>query len=59
MNLNELPDYPAIEEISAALWGHGEIRGAAVMVGAGFSRFAELSAATAPLPPLWNDFRNE
>ena len=59
MNIEQLPDYPAIKEIAAALWGTGEIRGAAVMIGAGFSRFAELPAATTSLPPLWNNFRDE
>ena len=54
--LKGLPDYPAIRDVAAALWSEGEIRGAAVMVGAGFSRFARRSSATVPAPPLWQDF---
>lgn len=57
MNIDELPDHPAILEIASALWNTGEIRGAAVMVGAGFSRFADFAAADTALPPLWSDFQ--
>ncbi len=58
LDIDELSDSPAIAEIAAALWGTSEIRGAAVMVGAGFSRFAELASADAPEPPLWSSFRD-
>ncbi len=59
MEIQDLPDHPVISEIATALWGTSEIRGAAVMVGAGFSRFADLASADAPAPPLWGDFRDE
>lgn len=58
MNINDLPDFPAMDQISGALWKIGETRGAAVMVGAGFSRNAELAAGNAREPPLWTDFYN-
>lgn len=56
MKIEELPDYPAVRSIARALWGTVETRGAAVMVGAGFSRFAQLPTADTPPPPLWSDF---
>ncbi len=54
--IETLPDFPAIDEIRRALWGVSAIRGAAVPVGAGFSRNAELPAPNSPKPPLWSDF---
>ncbi|MDW9689377.1 hypothetical protein GOB50_30950 [Sinorhizobium meliloti] len=56
INVADLADYPAITQIASALWGTSEIRGAAVMVGAGFSRMAELPATNSHPPPLWRDF---
>jgi SIR2-like protein len=53
--LKTLPDYPAVEQLARALWRDGTVRGAAVLVGAGFSRNANLSAADTPMPPLWGD----
>lgn len=58
-SLCDLPDYPAIRQIQESLWGRGEIRGAAVMVGAGFSRFSELDSDTGRMPPLWSTFQAE
>lgn len=52
----DLPDYPAVRDLAQALWGAGEIRGAAVMIGAGFSRHLDQAAGDAPPPPLWSDF---
>ncbi len=56
MDINDLPDFPAIQQIQSALWRTGETRGAAVMVGAGFSRNADLAAGNSRQPPLWTDF---
>lgn len=56
--LEKLPDFAALRQVKDALWQLEDVRGAAVMVGAGFSRFAKLAAATTPRPPLWNTFRN-
>src|SRR5208282_1070363 len=54
--IQELPDFPAIKHIQGALWGIAETRGAAVLVGAGFSRNAVLPAPNSAKPPLWSDF---
>ena len=55
--IEALTDYPELRQVQQALWKIGEIHGAAVMVGAGFSRFASLAAGTTPLAPLWSDFQ--
>ena len=52
-----LPDYPALRQAQNALWRIGEVHGAAVMIGAGFSQFADRTADTTPLAPLWSDFQ--
>jgi hypothetical protein len=54
--IEKIPDFPAIQEIQSALWGEGASRGAAVLVGAGFSRNAVLAGPNSPRPPLWTDF---
>ena len=54
--IESLQDFPAIQQIQRALWGIAETRGAAVLVGAGFSRNAVLPAPNSPKPPLWTDF---
>lgn len=54
--LPAIPDYPALRDVQNALWAVGEARGAAVMVGAGFSLNAERAAGSTPAPPLWRDF---
>lgn len=59
MNIEELPDFPAIRQLADALWHHGPTRGAAVLVGAGFSRGAERPGADTPLPPLWENIAGE
>lgn len=59
LKISDLPDYPAIQQIQGALWRVGEVRGAAVMIGSGFSRFAARASEDAPMPPLWSDFRRE
>jgi hypothetical protein len=48
-----LPDFPAIEQLNKALWRAGRTRGAAVLVGAGFSRNAERIHEGVPMPPDW------
>ena len=58
MDISDLSDYPAVAQIADALWGASDVRGAAVMVGSGFSRFAEMPAGNSPLPPLWADFHS-
>lgn len=56
MRIEDLADFPALQQIEKALWKQGKTRGAAVLIGAGFSRNAELSYEGAALPPLWSDF---
>jgi hypothetical protein len=55
--LEKLPDYAALKQVRDAIWHLGDVHGAAVMVGAGFSRFSKLASATTPAPPLWRDFK--
>jgi SIR2-like domain len=59
MNIRDLPDFVALEHLARSLWRNGESRGAALLVGAGFSSFAKLAAADTPKPPLWNDLRRQ
>ena len=56
MQINDLPDFAALKQIADALWKIGDTRGAAVMIGAGFSRNAILPSPTSQKPPLWTDF---
>ncbi len=56
--IEELPDYAALRQVRDALWKLGDVHGAATMIGAGFSRFARVMAATTPQPPLWGTFRD-
>jgi hypothetical protein len=52
-----LQDYPALKKLAGVLWRQdASYRGAAVMVGAGFSRCAAQSGETTRVMPLWMDF---
>ncbi|WP_233451348.1 SIR2 family protein [Pseudomonas monteilii] len=52
-----LQDYPALKKLAGVLWRQdASYRGAAVMVGAGFSRCAAQSGDSTRLMPLWMDF---
>lgn len=55
MRIEELSDFPALQQLAHALWRRGTARGAGVLVGAGFSRNADLSGADSAKPPLWPD----
>jgi hypothetical protein len=56
MNIKNLPDYPALLKLADALWKkHSHFRGAAVMVGAGFTRSAVEISASGKKPPIWPD----
>lgn len=59
LRVSELADFPALRQVQQALWGTKEVRGAAVMVGAGFSKFAQLASQDGRSPPLWSDFATE
>jgi len=55
--INDLPDFPAIKKMAEALWRQDAKRhGAAVMIGAGFSRCSAKHADGTKKLPLWNDF---
>ncbi|MFK3711746.1 SIR2 family NAD-dependent protein deacylase [Leclercia adecarboxylata] len=57
MKLTSLPDYPALKKLACSLWQQDNTyHGAAVMVGAGFSRSAALTGDVRKKLPLWNDF---
>src|SRR5579875_3357966 len=59
MEISELPDYAALQQIAKALWKQGKTRGAAVLVGAGFSRNAQLLHTDGSYPPLWSELASE
>ena len=46
-----------MQKVRKALRETGKVYGAAVMVGAGFSKFADREKDTTPESPLWNDFK--
>lgn len=54
MDVKDLPDYPALKKLATALWQtDGTFHGAAVLVGAGFSRAAAKSGDDRLRLPLW------
>lgn len=55
VELTEIPDYPALQQLARALWHNGSVRGAAVLVGAGFSKSAECAGRDTASPPLWGE----
>jgi hypothetical protein len=55
-DITDLPDYAALKKLAAVLWQQdNSYFGAAVMVGAGFSRIAASTGDTKSRFPLWND----
>ncbi|MQR01088.1 SIR2 family NAD-dependent protein deacylase [Glaciimonas soli] len=55
--ITDLPDYPSIQKLASALHNfNGNQRGAAIMIGAGFSRCAAFHVGHTKKMPLWNDF---
>lgn len=55
--ISSIPDYAALKKLASALWlQDSSYHGAAVMVGAGFSRCAASSGDATQKLPLWNDF---
>lgn len=56
IEVNELPDYSAIKKLASALWKQDTAyHGAAIMLGAGFSRCASTSGDINKKLPIWND----
>jgi hypothetical protein len=58
-DLSKLADLPALKQLARALWHNGSIRGAALMIGAGFSKYAILQAPDTQEPPSWNELLDE
>ncbi len=58
-DIGEIPDLPALQQLARALWYEGTARGAAVLVGAGFSKFADVAAPDTPEPPTWPEFARD
>lgn len=55
-SVSDLPDYAMLKKLAAALWQQDiAFHGAAIMVGAGFSRSAALTGNINRKLPLWND----
>ena len=54
-----IPDQFHINEISGKLWNGREFGQAAVMIGSGFSRNAELASPNTSLPPLLEDLAHK
>lgn len=57
--IEDLADYPALLQLARALWRDGSVRGAALLVGAGFSRNAVRPGQDTPAPPLWRDLERD
>jgi hypothetical protein len=55
MRIEDIPDYPALQQLGRALWKIGKARGAAILVGAGFTQNADRVHANTAEPPLWTD----
>lgn len=53
--IDTLPDYSALQQFARSLWRDGTVRGAAVLVGAGFSKNALFPAKDSRQPLLWGD----
>lgn len=57
-SIDQIVDYPKIKKIAATLWQPNLMfHGAAVMVGAGFSRCAAQRIGSDQKLPLWNEFK--
>jgi hypothetical protein len=55
--ITDLSDFPAIKKLAEALWRRDDkTRGAAVMIGSGFSRCSSQHADGIKKLPLWSDF---
>ncbi|OYD22779.1 SIR2 family NAD-dependent protein deacylase [Oceanimonas baumannii] len=55
-NISSIPDYTALKKLASALWQRdSSYHGAAIMIGAGFSRSAASTGDANRKLPLWND----
>lgn len=56
MDLSELADYTALKKLAASLWQQdSSFHGAAIFIGAGFSRGSAVTGDNSRKLPLWND----
>lgn len=56
MNVENLADFATLQKLAAALWQQDSAyHGAAIMIGAGFSRSSSLAGDTSKKLPLWDD----
>ena len=58
MRIEDIQDYPSLQQLGRSLWHEGSARGAAAFVGAGLSKNAERSPDTIA-PPLWQEMMAE
>ena len=59
-DISSLPDYAALKKLASALWQQdNSYHGAAIMVGAGFSRSAASTGDASKKLPLWNHFSSK
>ncbi|WP_084208574.1 SIR2 family NAD-dependent protein deacylase [Cobetia marina] len=55
IDFEEINDYPAFKKLSSSLWrSNNEMHGAAIMIGAGFSRVGANIPSESYKPPLWH-----
>ncbi len=59
LDMTQLADLPALQQLARALWHNGSIRGAALLVGAGFSKNAVFQAPDTKEPPDWGELLSE
>jgi len=52
-------DFTALMQLTEALWWHGSVRGASILIGAGVSRGANFPSSDTRRPPLWSDLAEE
>jgi len=56
MSINDIRDYASLQKLAQSLWGSSnDVHGAAIMVGAGFSRTAARCGDDGRAMPLWAD----
>lgn len=57
--LEDISDYPSLKKLATVLWRQdNSYHGAAIMIGAGFSRCAATTGDSEKRLPLWNDLSN-
>lgn len=57
--VSDLLDFPSLQQLARALYHNGSVRGAALLVGAGFSKNADRLTPDTPVPPNWSELLAE